>query len=805
MVDGYDWVRPADDKTMALRRELTEGAINQTGILATSPLAAEWLDGMTARAKDWLARVNTTAEADVTFKTNQLPLRRGDFVAWKEEAAAEEEEKEEEQERGLTRTARSRPITTRGVGMVVTCCADAVAVHRLAESGSASTRTSEGRAMLAPRLTTATPPAKEWIDRADLHRADVLHLDRWEESHDGRAAARLPADWEPVDWHVPNPPTPTPTCLRPKLPALAPIVRPAAGQPPQERLEVAREAVRLANAGPSLRDQVAAIREREKAASALDMATAEPAHHCSPCPPPDQQEAEPERINAYSDGSFQYSGTAPTATWAVVRADMSQEKSPREDQMWGGRLTGPRDIIGIDRAELWGLSVLLNDGSVARGGGGVDVGHVDRKSTLDTTARLANISRSDFLQLDHRDIWEGVQLWTGHLKGRHELVKVAAHVDKLRPPRERTEHEWGNHAADKRAEVAMTAPALDPIAALQPPPLRDRTSRYRMYGADGVELTGGLNKVVWARCAERSRQSYRAQREEGGHKPIASIDPRLQVYASNAERRVIIGPCVEVVGKGDGEVSTQTAWWSLTAGRGGGGTRARQAQLCKFLSKRLPTQHIKERYGGGQAVAGHSACVLCGASDCRADNDHLLFACTHVEIIAARRLWVGMIRDKWESEVRGLPRRFVAAALGFWQVTQEGTLTGWQPLPPPPVTPDEMIGLLPYMGERWGKIAGGGAWNPCRVCEREGEAIRLYCEWCSTSVHLSCSGIAHEEDKDWACEECKEDARRTRLLEETNSTTEVAESSEEDLSAEDDGRGGADQGHAERRPPPHPQ
>jgi hypothetical protein len=765
LVDGYDWVRPAGPKVMALRPEIVQVATTTRGLLDTLPHAATWLDRALALARNWVKEVNRVAQTDPQFHVRQLPIRRGELIGWEEKEASPQ---------GTN--------AGRALGLVVICCEREVAVHRLVEEPR--TRPSgTGTRVATCRFRTAAPPRQEWVARPLIYRVDAFHEDRWENSHVGSACAQMTPEWTPEIWHHPDPPAPEPTSLSPKMPPLA-AIGPAPkhlAPPPRVELEEASADVQRAKAsGAGVRAIRDAITARERARGENEAAgTRAAATRCadgSDADPPPWQEPEektpeeqtPEEHHAYSDGSFKHLSTTPVAAWGVVRADIEKDPVPREDQKWGGRLTGPLNIIGVDRAELMGLNVLLSEGTVALGGVGMDVGHVDRKSTLDIAARLGSISRRDFLQLDHGDLWDSVQCWTTHLHGRYRLEKVTAHVDKIRPRRERTAHEWGNEAADREADRRMRAPLPDSATALRLPALTTRASRWRLHGADGGELTNGLNKVVRGLCADRAQRLYAADRLEGGRQPILSIDPRLQVHATNAERRAILGPCVEMVGEGVAGEYTPEAWLNLSAGRGGGGNHARQAQLCKFLSRRLPTQHIKERYAAGADKAGHLPCNLCRAPP-RADNDHLLFVCTHPEIVAARRHWVERVRAQCEDEEKTLPRAFRIAVMSFWTTNNEGQLASSMPpvaapVAPPPeqIVPPARVALrtlLPYMGVRWEAVQDGNHWNwVCEGCDQKHGTSGLRCAWCNLTCHRKCNVEPKEHGQvDWACAGCRSD------------------------------------------------
>jgi hypothetical protein len=460
LVDGYDWVRPSGGKTLELRPELTITTLALTPILEASEDTARWMECMSAKAASWVEQVNAAAASDPSFAACQLPLRHGDFVCWRTEPDGQ------------------GPVRELAVGRVAICLAEEVAVHRMTRVDERSSRTSARRGE-SVRLQSAALPTVEWVTRPRLYRAETMLTSRWEERKVGEVTVQMDPAWRPEDWHSTRLPPPSPTSLSPTLPALAPIGRPpAASRSPLELWEAAKTAaVVVKHSGAGLRTIIAAIKARDRVAPTATE-DEQPQARARPGLPPllqplDQQaEDEPVTHNAYSDGSFKFVRTIPEATWGVVSADLSIDMVPRADQRKSGRLTGPLSVIGIDRAELAGLHTLLTEGRVASGGEGIDVGHVDRQATLDTAARLLTISDRHFLQLDHRDLWEGIQLFSHHLRGRFGLVKVTAHVDRLQPRRERTVHEWGNHYADECADEAMLGPAMDPIVARRLPSQR---------------------------------------------------------------------------------------------------------------------------------------------------------------------------------------------------------------------------------------------------------------------------------------------------------------------------------------------
>jgi len=106
-----------------------------------------------------------------------------------------------------------------------------------------------------------------------------------------------------------------------------------------------------------------------------------------------------------------------------------------------------------------------------------------------------------------------------------------------------------------------------------------------------------------------------------------------------------------------------------------------EAQLFKFLSGRLVTQHIKAERSAGRADATpESPCSLCRAGVV-ADNDHMLFGCSHPEMIAARAQWILKVQRAWKK-APSLPGTFKRAALRLWSISPDGRMKNFSERPP---------------------------------------------------------------------------------------------------------------------------
>ena len=427
---------------------------------------------------------------------------------------------------------------------------------------------------------------------------------------------------------------------------------------------------------------------------------------------------------SYSDGSRRWIHKETRASWAVVslpEADPDEgthRSTPTPQEQRSGRLTGPPFQMEISRAELMGLREALVHCSVAQGSTGRAEHHMDRKATLQTAERLQTISRREFLNLSDKDIWEEVKVWTEHLAGRVTLHKVQAHVERIHPPRQRSRHEWGNHFADIAADMALrqdsdtTGTGNETTAAIRP---SYRTERWRLFDSElGFELTMGLRNAIVQACQRAAHHRDKAARIKEHRAPRPQMDPRFNTtITSQTLRTQLWGPKVVAVNtddKGD-EGDTPLEWAHIAAGHSGGGKRHYQAQQTKFLHAHLFTQHVQERRC---SPGTHSACKLCNA-DGPANNDHMLFACTHLELQAARASWAEAVTTAWTKESDALPTKLVKAAHSLWQL--EG---GSFPMPRPrddPHPPDDSSLIQQHLPQTDHEITARkalwrGIWGP---------------------------------------------------------------------------------------------
>ena len=256
----------------------------------------------------------------------------------------------------------------------------------------------------------------------------------------------------------------------------------------------------------------------------------------------------------------------------------------------------------------------------------------------------------------------------GHLGDRFQAVKVDAHVE--RKGRERTLHEWGNHFADRYADVCIHRDWEDtPVVmalkeAIHVNKFRS-SSRWRTYDHSGVEITRGVRQEEKVRCQRLAQARDQANRE--GRERLTT-DPRITKMVSTKLKKAVWGPVIDTVGEDEDGIDPPRDRAREKAGWRGGGNQYRQAQLCKFLNKRLVTQNVKEERSRDKA---RHACQLC-KEDVEVNNNHILFLCCHPGLVEARRAWMGRVRKAWASTSLAVELKKLADWL--WQVDGDGRM-----------------------------------------------------------------------------------------------------------------------------------
>ena len=413
LVDGYDWIVATGERDVILDPALSHTHVTATGLL-DDQYVWTWLLQAKAKAEEWLDLVKASIEQDPSFHTSQLPVRRHSIVAWMDD-------------------------DTVRLGRVITRTVEEVEVLPLTQEPVRARRMCT-RSAGARYHSGAEPPI--WISRNLLSTTPASSPDRWRDLLDSeQMEAFLRSDWTPEEWRKLGEAQPSsPIQLLPT--STPPALTPLAGTLTQPLPEENGPNDNAAPAAPLslLRQKLAQISQRERTRR-------EPARLMHP--------TEPTVNHSYSDGSLRWVGSELRASWAVITNDpVCFAAGPlSESDKLGGRIPGHLSHTTISRAELMGLLISMMDGSVAKGGNGIDCNHVDRKGTLDTLARLGDIGSREFLNLENRDLWEVVRIWSKHLGNRFSAVKVDAHVE--RKLRRRDRHEWGNHYADAHAEVCI--------------------------------------------------------------------------------------------------------------------------------------------------------------------------------------------------------------------------------------------------------------------------------------------------------------------------------------------------------------
>ena len=325
--------------------------------------------------------------------------------------------------------------------------------------------------------------------------------------------------------------------------------------------------------------------------------------------------------------------------------------------------------------------------------------HIDRQSTIDTFNAIDLLDRREFLSRGERDLWDAVRFWKRVRGDGVEVRKVKAHVDRL--GRARTEHEEGNHEADRVAGQLFRedTAAGDPRAEAER--LHNyRTERWRLYGRDtGLEITEGIRTAVRMACAESARARDQSQRHRAGLFPRPRMAVALKRIADTKTRREMWGSAaVEAMGD-EADGITPDEWLLRRGGRLGGGSTYKRAQLVKFLHGKLLTQHSREQRRNAQLQ--HLPCSLC-SQEVIADNDHCLFYCPEPEVAMARREWAHSVLLACEAALPLIGNRLYTRLTRRWSLVEpSGVFDQLDPTLGPEQIREEHMCLRGWWPQEW--------------------------------------------------------------------------------------------------------